>query len=234
MTFQRDAGTQSNIERTLGAHTSADAVADGAPMTSTHHHDTPRESTAEIYVSTDVEADGPIPGPHSMLGFASAAFASDKTLLGTFAANLTSLPGATGDPATMAWWHQHPDAWAASRNDPREPAEAMPAYLRWLEALPGTPVFVAHPAAYDFMFIQWYLVRFTGQRPFGQFAIDLRSFAMALLGSAFGDTRMSRLPAAWHDPQSTHHREHVALDDAISQGRLFCNMFAAARPASDR
>ncbi|MFP3570803.1 exonuclease, partial [Paraburkholderia sp. SIMBA_030] len=26
----------------------------------------------EIYVSTDVEADGPIPGPHSMLSFASA------------------------------------------------------------------------------------------------------------------------------------------------------------------
>ncbi len=29
----------------------------------------------EIYISTDVEADGPIPGPHSMLSFASAAYA---------------------------------------------------------------------------------------------------------------------------------------------------------------
>ncbi len=27
----------------------------------------------EIYVSTDVEADGPIPGPHSLLSFASVA-----------------------------------------------------------------------------------------------------------------------------------------------------------------
>jgi hypothetical protein len=26
----------------------------------------------EIYVSTDIEADGPIPGPHSMLSFASS------------------------------------------------------------------------------------------------------------------------------------------------------------------
>lgn len=25
---------------------------------------------SEIYISTDVEADGPIPGPHSMLSFA--------------------------------------------------------------------------------------------------------------------------------------------------------------------
>ena len=58
---------------------------------------------AEIYVSTDVEADGPIPGPHSMLSFASAAFRADKTLVSTFTANLETLPGAQGDPATLAW-----------------------------------------------------------------------------------------------------------------------------------
>ena len=33
--------------------------------------------SSEIYVSTDVEADGPIPGPHSMLSFASAAYTED-------------------------------------------------------------------------------------------------------------------------------------------------------------
>jgi hypothetical protein len=46
----------------------------------------------EIYVSTDVEADGPIPGPHSMLSFASAAFLANKTLLSTFAANWRRCP----------------------------------------------------------------------------------------------------------------------------------------------
>jgi hypothetical protein len=35
----------------------------------------------EIYVSTDVESDGPIPGPHSMHSFGSAAFLEDKTLV---------------------------------------------------------------------------------------------------------------------------------------------------------
>jgi len=44
---------------------------------------------SEVYVSTDVEADGPIPGPHSMLSFASAAFLPDKTLVSTFSANLS-------------------------------------------------------------------------------------------------------------------------------------------------
>ncbi len=58
---------------------------------------------SEIYVSTDVEADGPIPGPSSMLSFGSAAYLADKTLVGTFEANLETLPGANGDPKTMEW-----------------------------------------------------------------------------------------------------------------------------------
>ena len=58
----------------------------------------------EIYVSTDVEADGPIPGPHSMLSFASAAYLADKTLVDTYTANLELLPGAEGHPRTMRWW----------------------------------------------------------------------------------------------------------------------------------
>ncbi len=52
-------------------------------------------SSQEIYVSTDVEADGPIPGPHSMLSFGSAAYTGGKELIGTFSANLETLPGAT-------------------------------------------------------------------------------------------------------------------------------------------
>src|SRR5687767_12075821 len=102
---------------------------------------------AEIYVSTDVEADGPIPGPNSMLSFASAAFSADKKLVATFAVNLEMLPGAKGDPKTMEWWKTQPEAWAACRKDTRDPAEVMPEYVRWLKSLPGRPVFVGYPAA---------------------------------------------------------------------------------------
>lgn len=99
----------------------------------------------EIYVSTDIEADGPIPGPHSMLSFGSAAFREDKTLVSTFTANLELLPGATGDPKTMAWWATQPEAWAATRRDCRDPAVVMADYVRWLKGMPGKPVFVAFP-----------------------------------------------------------------------------------------
>jgi len=136
----------------------------------------------EIYVSTDVETDGPIPGPNSMLSFASAAFLEDKTMVGTFSANLELLPGATGDPKTMKWWSENKEAWEASRKETRDPGDAMNDYLRWLKSLPGRPVFVAYPAGFDFMFVYWYLIRFAGESPFSFSALDVKSFAMAMLG----------------------------------------------------
>jgi hypothetical protein len=181
------------------------------------------ESMPEIYVSTDVEADGPIPGPHSMLSFASAAYRADKTLVGTFEANLCLLPGAQGDPGTMAWWKGQPEAWAACRKDVREPAEVMPEYVAWLKGLPGKPVFVAYPAAYDFMFVYWYLMRFAGESPFSHSALDIKTYAMAVLGTAYRESTKRNMPKKWFDDLP---HTHVALDDAKGQGALFCNMLA--------
>jgi hypothetical protein len=180
----------------------------------------------EIYVSTDVETDGPIPGPHSMLSFGSAAFLADKTLVGTFSANLTTLPDATGHPETMRWWQTQPEAWAACRTNLREPAEAMPEYVRWLKGLPGKPVFVAYPAAFDFLFVYWYLIRFAGESPFSHSALDIKTYAMALLGTEYRESTKRNMPKRWFDDVP---HTHVALDDAIGQGRLFCNMLRERR-----
>lgn len=85
-----------------------------------------------------------------MLDFGAAAYTAQGELLGTFAANLATLPDAAGHPDAMAWWATQPDAWAACRQDLQDPAVALPAFAAWLDALPGKPVFVAYPAAYDF------------------------------------------------------------------------------------
>jgi len=180
----------------------------------------------EIYVSTDVETDGPIPGVYSMLSIGSAAFLPDKTLVGGFTANLETLPGAEAHPDTMEWWKGQPSAWEAARRDTRPPAEAMRDYLAWLKALPGKPVFVAYPAAFDFMFVCWYLNRFTGENPFGWHALDIKTFAMSLLGRPFLDTVKRNMPRHWFDDLPYTHK---ALDDAVSQGALFCNILAEHR-----
>lgn len=180
----------------------------------------------EIYVSTDVEADGPIPGPHSMLSFASAAYTADKQLVGTFARNLETLEGATSHPRTEAWWKTQPEAWEACRRDLQAPDVAMREYVAWLATLPGRPVFVAYPASYDFMFVYWYLMRFVGESPFSHSALDIKSFAMCLLGKGYRDASKRNMPKRWF-PDTPH--THVALDDAKEQGALFCNMLAEAR-----
>ena len=184
------------------------------------------KSVTEIYVSTDVEVDGPIPGPYSMLSFASAAYGADKTLLGTFSVNLEPLPGASGHPDTLAWWARHPEAWQAAHVDQRSPAAAMDGYVAWLDALPGLPVFVGYPAAFDFMFVYWYLMRFVGRSPFSFSALDLKTMAMVLLRRDYRRSTKSAMPKRWFDEMP--HR-HVALDDALEQGVLFCNMLAESR-----
>ena len=73
----------------------------------------------EIYVSTDVETDGPVAGKHSMLSIGSAAYSADKRLLSSFSANLETLPEFTADPKTTAWWATQPDAWSACRQQSR-------------------------------------------------------------------------------------------------------------------
>lgn len=178
---------------------------------------------AEVYVSTDVETDGPIPGPNSMLSFASAAFLADKTLIGTFTANLETLPGATADPVTEAWWQDRPAAFAATRIDLEPPETAMRRYVAWLKELPARPVFVGYPAGFDFLFVYWYLIRFTGESPFSFSALDVKTYAMALLKCDYRAATKRRMPFSWFD-ELPH--THIALDDALEQGALFCNMLA--------
>ncbi len=183
----------------------------------------------EIYVSTDIEADGPIPGPHSMLSIGSAAFLEDKTLVCVFSANLELLPGATGHPETMQWWGSQPEAWAATRQNARDPSIVMADYVAWVAALPGRPVFVGYPASYDFMFVYWYLMRFTGASPFSHSALDIKTLAMAALGRGYRDSTKRNMPKAWFEKLK---HNHVAVDDAIGQGVLFCNVLAAVRKQS--
>ncbi len=183
-------------------------------------------SQQEIYVSTDVEADGPIPGPHSMLSFGSAAYLADKTLVATFSANLDTLPEAQAHADTLAWWATQPEAWAACRRDCEAPETAMRRYVEWLKALPGRPVFVGYPAAYDFLFVYWYLMRFAGESPFSHSALDIKTFAMAALKTDYRTATKRNMPKRWFDRMP---HTHVALDDAIEQGALFCNMLAENR-----
>jgi hypothetical protein len=117
-------------------------------------------------------------------------------LLGTFSANLRTLPDAVGGPQTMAWWKTQPDASKGCGTDLEDPAVTMTQYLDRVKLLTGKPVFLGYPVALDFMFVYWHLIRFTGSTK--------RNMPLRLFDN---------LP---HD--------HRGVDDGINQGALLGNM----------
>ena len=175
----------------------------------------------EVYISTDVETDGPIPGDNSMLSLGAAAFSADGKLLSTFYRNLTLLPSAKADDDTMAWWEKNKEAYEATRKDAISPTQALNDYVQWIEKQGGKPVFVGYPAGFDFLFVYWYLIHFLGKSPFSFSALDIKTYAMALLKKDYRESTKKHMPNRWF-PKDPH--THIAVDDAVEQGKLFCNM----------
>jgi hypothetical protein len=99
----------------------------------------------------------------------------------------------------MEWWQSQPEAWQACRVNAQPPAEVMPRYLKWLKELPGQPVFVGYPVAFDFMFVYWYLIKFAGESPFSHSALDIKTYAMALLKKPYRASVKNNMPRRWFD-----------------------------------
>ena len=193
----------------------------------------------EIYVSTDVETDGPIPGPYSMLSIGSVAYALsqengrlERVRLGEFSANLETLPGASSHPEVMDWWAKQPAAWEACRKNLEAPRDAMRRYYEWVSQLPGiklgnkgdvkNAVFVGYPSGFDFTFVFWYFMSFVGESPFGFAALDVKSYASAHLRQGYFQTTKKTMPKEWFPKDMAH--THVAVEDAAEQGELFMNI----------
>ncbi|MFP5019933.1 hypothetical protein [Pseudonocardia phyllosphaerae] len=137
-----------------------------------------------IHVTTHIHTDGPIPGPHSLLTLASAAYHADGTPAGTFTANLRELPGATLHPTALADWRNRADEWLGTRRAARPPGDVVQAYVTWLSGLDGQPLLVTDPEEPDHLFCYWYLQRFAGRWPFAGIA-----------PRSMGDDRMWSPPA---------------------------------------
>lgn len=180
---------------------------------------------SELYFVTDIETDGPIPGPHSMLSFACVAVNTSGEAVGEFSVNLETLPDAQAHPTTAAFWRSEPLAWAACRESPVAPEQAMKDYVKWIAQLcaqHSAPVFVGYPAGFDFTFVFWYLQHFTGGSPFSWSALDMKTFGMALSGLPFKQTIKPKLPTEWLPEDLPH--THIALDDAREQAHIFAQM----------
>ena len=168
-------------------------------------------SKPEVWISVDIEADGPIPGDYSMLSLGACVVGDTAQ---QFYIEFTPITQAY-IPAALAVSGLDRDALY---RDGVVPALAMQRFAAWVHTLTGdthTPVFVAFNAPFDWMFVQWYFVHYAVANPFGASALDIKAYAMGKLGLAqWADSSRRRLSAQFTQGQALTHN---ALDDAIAQ-----------------
>ena len=186
-----------------------------------------------MYFSVDVEADGPIPGPYSMLSVGVAVagrhdgrfHACDPTER-TFYRELRPI-SADFVPEALAVSGLDRDALT---RDGTDPATAMAELSAWVRSTagPGKPVVSAYPASYDWMFLYWYLIRFTGHSVFGHSGcFDVKTAYAVKAGVPLGSAVKGRMPRSL---LSTRRHTHNALDDAVEQAELFANVMVWSGP----
>jgi len=174
-------------------------------------------SLEETYFSVDVEANGPIPGEYSMTAVGACLVGKPEE---SFYAELKPLHDRF-EPRALAVGGL---SMEHLREKGEEPAAAMERFSAWVRKTAGPrgrPVFVAFNATFDWMFVHWYLVKFTGSNPFGISGLDIKAYYMGLSGASWGGTRKTDLRRRFPVPfPHTHH----ALDDAREQAAIFARL----------
>lgn len=185
-------------------------------------------ASCDIYISGDIEADGPIPGRYSMLSFGlvvAATFDGEtfapRADAETFYRELKPI----GDECL-------PEAIAASGLDRDEllrigvePTEAMRDAAAWVEsvAVGARPVLVGYPVVFDWMFLHWYFVAFCGESPFGfSGALDMKTIYQQKAHVRLDEAGRNDLPL---ELRAARPHTHNALDDAREQAEIFNKLF---------
>ena len=184
----------------------------------------------DVYFSADVETDGPIPGPFSILSFA-------LVYAGSFDGNRFERPN---DLETTFYREVkpisdsfEPDALRVNGLDRERlcregasPAVAMAEASCWVREVAGIgrPVLVAYPLSFDWTWLYWYFIRFSQEGSPFEYSrcFDIKTaFAVKarLPISESGRSRLLRLL------RSSRKHTHNALDDAIEQAEIFAKVF---------
>lgn len=184
----------------------------------------------DIYFSADVETDGPIPGPYSLLSFAlvfagrfdGQRFERPENYELTHYVELK--PISTQFESEALKVNKLDRNWLVQHG--REPSDAMRDAGEWISrvAAGGRPVLVAYPLSFDWMWLYWYFRRFSPeQTPFGHSqCFDLKTAYALKAHRPIADAGRSTLPDFLR-VRSPH--THHALDDAIEQAQIFANVF---------
>ncbi len=189
-----------------------------------------RESGVDAYFSADVETDGPIPGPYSILSFAIVYAGSFDGI--QFRRPLDYRKTIYKELRPISDDFQ-PEALQVNGLDRERlsiegaaPEKAMTEASVWVKGIAGRarPVLVAYPLSFDWTWLYWYFVRFSKDgSPFDYSrCFDIKTALAVKARIPICEAGRSKL-----DPslRGMHRHTHHALDDAIEQAEIFANIF---------
>lgn len=184
----------------------------------------------DVYFSADVETDGPIPGPFSMLSFG-------LVFAGTFDGETFVRPSQYAQtfyrelrPVSDEFQIEALRVNGLDRNRLLTagalPANAMTEAAQWVKdfAGAGRPILVAYPLSFDWSFLYWYFIRFSKHgSPFNHSqCFDIKTaFAVKARIPIASAGHKKLMPSLRSGGVHTHN----ALDDAIEQAQVFANLF---------
>lgn len=188
------------------------------------------EDRVDVYFSADVETDGPIPGPFSILSFAlvfagtydGVRFDRPKEYSKVFYKELRPISEEFEEEALLV---NGLDRDFLLKNGSL-PEDAMSDAFRWVGEIAGggKPVLVAYPLSFDWTWLYWYFIRFSEHgSPFDYSrCFDIKTAVAVKAAIPISQAGRSRLPVNLASQrQHTHH----AVDDAIEQAEIFANVF---------
>src|SRR5438105_4285148 len=186
------------------------------------------ESAVDAYFSADVETDGPIPGPFSMLSFAivyagsfdGQRFERPKNYERVFYRELKPISNQFQEEALKVNGLDR-DRLCREGYDPER---VMTEACRWVKDSCGqaNPVLVAYPLSFDWSWLYWYFIRFSSEgSPFDHSrCFDIKTALAVKAAIPISEAGRSRLhPSLLSRRQHTHH----AVDDATEQAEIFAN-----------
>lgn len=187
-------------------------------------------SRTDAYFSADVETDGPIPGPFSLLSFALVYAGSFDGTRFEFPRQYDETFYRELQPISPDY---EPDALQVNGLDRArlcregaDPASAMADATCWVRQIAGDrrPVLVAFPLSFDWSWLYWYFVRFSRfGSPFNHSScFDIKT---ALAVKARAPIAQSGRAGLRSELKSTRAHTHHAVDDAVEQAEVFAKLF---------
>lgn len=181
----------------------------------------------DLFISVDIEADGPYPIDYSMLSVGACTELNGQQY--TFYAELKPI-----SPHYVAKALEVCERGGLNRNELMtngvDPKQAMAELTEWVLDLCRNeyrPVFVGFNAGFDWMFVNTYMCRYLGVNVFGINAFDTKSFYMGKYDrKMWAHTTKKNIPKKFF---GTQQHTHNALSDAIEQYELFRNIFTGVK-----